>query len=108
LKTLKDEVAIVTGAGAGIGKAIARALAIAGVRVVIPDINADSAKQTSDEILKIGSKSLGLEIDITKKEQVDHLWISTILIRSSSLTTKACICVAEGPAKRWWSNNMDA
>jgi NAD(P)-dependent dehydrogenase (short-subunit alcohol dehydrogenase family) len=78
LKTLKDEVAIVTGAGAGIGKAIARALAIAGVRVVIPDINADSAKQTSDEILKIGSKSLGLEIDITKKEQVDHLFDVTI------------------------------
>jgi NAD(P)-dependent dehydrogenase (short-subunit alcohol dehydrogenase family) len=78
LESLKDKVAIVTGAGAGIGKAIARALAKAGVRVVIPDINPDSAKQTSNEILEIGSQSLGLEIDITKKDQVDHLFDETI------------------------------
>jgi NAD(P)-dependent dehydrogenase (short-subunit alcohol dehydrogenase family) len=47
---MQDKVAIVTGAGAGIGEAIARRLALRGAKVVVADINADGASRVAADI----------------------------------------------------------
>ncbi len=51
---LKDKIAIVTGAGSGIGRAIAKGFAAEGARVATADINLPAAQKTADEIRAAG------------------------------------------------------
>ncbi|WP_434362288.1 SDR family oxidoreductase [Parasalinivibrio latis] len=71
--TLKGKVALVTGAGRGIGKGIAMALAKEGCDVAVADINQESAGQTADELAALGVKSLGLKADISKWNEVQSM-----------------------------------
>jgi 2-hydroxycyclohexanecarboxyl-CoA dehydrogenase len=64
---LDDKVAIVTGAGRGIGRGIVEKLATEGVRVVISDVDEGSARETASAL---GGKSVGLRADVTSKESV--------------------------------------
>ena len=68
---LVDKVAIVTGAGNGIGKAIAKLLAGLGVKVVACDIDKESVQITAAEILSGGGVALGLYCDVRKYEDID-------------------------------------
>lgn len=61
---LKDRVAIVTGAGQGIGRAIAIALAKEGAKVVVTDITGKEV-ETLKEILSLGGEGLALKLDVT-------------------------------------------
>jgi NAD(P)-dependent dehydrogenase (short-subunit alcohol dehydrogenase family) len=70
---LKDKVAIVTGAGRGLGATIAAALAAAGVRVAINDINPDRAEKVAAEIREQGGEALGIPADVANKYQCVHL-----------------------------------
>lgn len=71
---LKDKTAIVTGSARGIGKAIAEKLAQAGAKVVINDINEESAKNTAEEISKKYSvETLYYACDISKEDQAEKL-----------------------------------
>jgi NAD(P)-dependent dehydrogenase (short-subunit alcohol dehydrogenase family) len=56
----KDKVAIVTGAGQGIGEHYAKAIAAEGAAVVVAEINADNAKRVADEIVAAGGKAISL------------------------------------------------
>ncbi|MEK7068090.1 MAG: SDR family NAD(P)-dependent oxidoreductase [Patescibacteria group bacterium] len=76
--TLKNKVAIVTGAGQGIGKGIALALAQAGCKVAVSDIQEENAKKTAAEIAKAGGKSLAVVCDVSKKKEVDDLVKKTL------------------------------
>ena len=68
--TLEGQVALVTGAASGIGKAIARRFAQAGARVVIADIGLDAAKAAAREIG--GDKdALAVAMDVTDEGQVN-------------------------------------
>jgi len=69
---LKDKVALITGAGRGIGKAIAMAFAKEGADIVIGDVNQLDAENTSREIEAIGPKSLALAMDVTDSVKVDE------------------------------------
>jgi NAD(P)-dependent dehydrogenase (short-subunit alcohol dehydrogenase family) len=68
---LRGKAAIVTGAGRGIGRAIAFRLAREGVAVVVADIDEGSAEQTRDEIKKNGGKSIALRVDVLNQSHID-------------------------------------
>lgn len=62
---LKDRVAIVTGAGSGIGRAGAAIMAREGAHVVVVDIDAGQAQETVDQIAEAGGKAESLVLDVT-------------------------------------------
>ena len=64
---LEGRVAIVTGAGAGIGAAIATAFCDEGARVAIADVNGDSARRTA---AALGAAAFPLELDVTREADV--------------------------------------
>ena len=70
---LKGKVAIVTGAGRGIGRAIALMFAKEGAYVVVNDIDVTVAKEVAEEIISLGSRSLAVKADVTKGDQVDKM-----------------------------------
>ncbi len=75
---LKDEVAIVTGSGAGIGRAICRLFAKAGASVVVSDLDTEAAYKVADEIKANGGKAFGKSCDVTKEEDLVNLVDETI------------------------------
>lgn len=68
---LTGEVAIVTGGAKGIGKGIAKGLAEYGAKVVIFDIDAESANETVEEIKKMGGYAVFKKVDVTKTDEVN-------------------------------------
>ena len=64
---LEGRVAIVTGAGAGIGAAIATAFCDEGARVAVADVNGDSARRTA---AALGAAAFPLELDVTREADV--------------------------------------
>ena len=68
---LDDRIAIVTGAGQGIGKAIALRLANAGADVAIMDINLSAAEAAAQEIEGVGRKALPLQADVSQASEVN-------------------------------------
>jgi len=68
----QDEVAIITGAGRGIGAAIARKLFLEGCRIVVLDINETTALECTQSIDPAGNRSLALPCDISCKDSVTH------------------------------------
>lgn len=76
--SVEGKVAIVTGAGRGIGKAIALTLAEAGADIVAVARTAKQIEQTAEEIRKLGRKALAIPTDVTKEDQVKRAVEQTI------------------------------
>jgi NAD(P)-dependent dehydrogenase (short-subunit alcohol dehydrogenase family) len=70
---LTGKVAIVTGAGHGAGAAIARALAAAGARVAVNDINPDRAHRVAAEIRERGGAAIDVMADVSNRFQCVNL-----------------------------------
>ena len=68
---LKGKIAIVTGGGQGIGKHAAKTLAENGVKIVVADINPETAEKTAAELSAI-SESMALRIDVRDEEDVQN------------------------------------
>ena len=81
---LKDKSALVTGAGRGIGRAIALALAREGARVAVADINKETADGVAGEIAAQGGQALALVVDLTKRREVEGM-VKTVLERFGPL-----------------------
>jgi len=64
------EVAFVTGAGSGIGRAAAKALAAVGARIVAADVRGEAAKATADEIAAEGGNAFGVALDVSDEAGV--------------------------------------
>ena len=70
MKRLEQRIAIVTGAGQGIGRAIARGFAREGAGVVIADVNEESARTVKDEIEAGGGRALVMRTDVSNEISV--------------------------------------
>lgn len=66
-------VAVVTGAGSGIGAGIARRAGALGMTVVVSDINEAAAAQTVQEIAAAGGKAEAVKVDVSQPEELDRL-----------------------------------
>lgn len=64
------KVALITGAGGGIGKAIALRLAADGFKIGVLDFDAATAKQTAEMINGQGGKAVAVQVDVSKREEV--------------------------------------
>ncbi|QQK74814.1 SDR family oxidoreductase [Salicibibacter cibarius] len=70
---LKEKVAVVTGAGSGVGRAIAQRFAREGAKVVVSDMDIDAAKETLSGIEARSWVAFAHRADITREEDVEHL-----------------------------------
>ena len=75
---LTDRIALVTGAGQGIGRACAVALAQAGAHVVAVDINGKTAEATAAAVMGFQRRSLGLKADVGDLADIDRIVQETI------------------------------
>ena len=67
---LKDKVALVTGAGSGIGQATAVLFALEGAKVAVVDVREDAAKGTTEQIERAGGHALAIRADVAKAADI--------------------------------------
>jgi len=104
--------ALVTGAGRGIGRVLALALAEAGcdVSILVKDI--ESVESVVKEIQKLGRKGMAIKADVTRKDQVDKAFAETVreLSHLDICVNNAGISIqkpAEEMTEEDWDNIMD-
>jgi len=72
-KPLKDQLALVTGASRGIGRAVALALSLNGAHVIAAARTIGALEELDDEIRKGGGKATLLQVDLSKGDKIDQL-----------------------------------
>ena len=96
---LSNHIALITGAGQGIGRASALALAAAGANIVAVDIHGESARRTAEAIAATGRRSLPIQADIGNLGDIDRAVAEAvatygaidILVNNAGVTRRAYI-----------------
>jgi NAD(P)-dependent dehydrogenase (short-subunit alcohol dehydrogenase family) len=73
MRSLDRRVAVVTGAGSGIGAALANRFAMEGMKLVLADIEAAALAETVARARAAGAEAIGVATDVTRAEEVDGL-----------------------------------
>lgn len=96
---LQAKVAIITGGGRGIGRAIAKRFAQAGAAVVIAEQNADDGRRTAEEITQSDGDARFYQTDVTQRTSVEALVADTVQQwgRLDILVNNAALLGANGP-----------
>lgn len=96
---LKDKVAVVTGAGQGIGAAVAKAYAREGAKVAVIDMNVDAAKQVAAGIVEGGGEAIGIACNVADRSAVEAMAATVertwnridILVNNAGITRTAML-----------------
>jgi NAD(P)-dependent dehydrogenase (short-subunit alcohol dehydrogenase family) len=107
---LAGKVALITGAGTGIGRATACAMAAEGAKVVVAEINAAAGEQTAQIVAQAGGDCLALATDVTQEDSVRaaieaavrHYGGLHILHNNAGGSTPADGSVVEAPIEEFW------
>ena len=75
---MKDKVALVTGVGPGLGKAVAVTLAREGAKVVLCDVNEASLAEARQAVEAVGGECLALRCDVSSSTQVDEMFATAV------------------------------
>ncbi len=78
MKTLKNRIAVVTGAASGIGRASALEFAKGGMDVALADLNEQGMAAVAAEIQRIGRRAICVKTDVTKKADIENLLKRTL------------------------------
>src|SRR5262245_60415052 len=73
MQLVEGQVAVVTGAGSGIGLGMARAFADHGLRVVLADVRSDALDDAVAGLRASGSEAIGVTTDVSKRADVERL-----------------------------------
>lgn len=116
MRRLEDKIALVTGGGAGIGRAICETFAREGAHVIVADIDADAAKETAEEIVKANGAASAFTVDITDTDQVKSLMHSIkeahgrldVLVNNAGVGSRADFRhLSDEEWSKVWSVNLD-
>ncbi len=78
MQTLQDRVVVVTGAGSGIGRALALGYAARGSKIVVADIQDDARDETVALLEAGGTEAIGVKVDVSSADSVEALAAATI------------------------------
>lgn len=105
---LEGHIAVVTGAGSGIGRAIAKGYAAEGAKVMVADINAAGASETAAMIADAGGTSVDSALDVTDRSScaalankvMAELGPASVLVNNAGIVRRAPIS-AQGADQDW-------
>lgn len=111
---LQDKVAIITGAGQGIGLAIAHRYVREGAKVVLADINEATVTAAAEALTADGYDAVGVPTDVADSEHVDRLFETAlsafgdvdIMLNNAAATAGAIRHVLEAD-EAWWDRMID-
>ena len=106
---LKDKVALITGAGSGIGRAVAIMFAEEGAAVVAADLTGDSVRETADTISASGGCAVALTGDVTASDDAERMVAQAVesfgkldlLVNSAGLTSRHSSLEGASPEEAW-------
>ena len=111
---LQNHIAAVTGAGSGIGRAIAAGYAREGARVVLLDINEKAAAEAAQEIRNAGGKAESFVLDVTRREDcfaaakqvADKVGRVSILVNNAGIARRNAFTADPDAVLRDWQDVM--
>ena len=106
---LKDKVALITGAGSGIGRETAILFAEEGAAIVAADLTADTVRETVDAITAGGGSAVSLTGDVTASSDAEKMVAGAVesfgkldlLVNSAGLTSRHSTLEGASPEEAW-------
>lgn len=102
------KIAVITGAGSGLGQATARLMASRGARVIVADLVVDAGQQTADDIVGQGGDATFMQLDVADHRAVDALFAAIgnaeggldVLVNCAGIATTLAP-IADYPIEDW-------